>query len=335
MPRLSVAAVRLLIALATASPASATHVACGDVITQDTTLDSDLLDCPGDGVVIGASGITLDLAGHTIDGTGAAEGHHGVENSGADNVRVVNGRIQQFQSGVSIRLGGANVVTGLTIANTGQAVYLEEASSTQVVGNQILGAAILLFRTDSFNVIARNSIVDAGTAIFLVGFTGQEPSDNVITDNLVRRGDTGIFVGGSRRTVVTGNRVVDGGGSGIADVLSGFTRIEANEVLRTGTGISVTGSGDSVVTGNRSSGNDEDGVRVGGLPRRVTVVENVTNGNGDDGIDADESGVTITRNKANSNFDLGIEAVPGVTDGGGNKAHGNGNPAQCVNVACK
>ena len=41
---------------------------CGDVITQDTTLDSDLIDCPGDGVVIGASGITLDLAGHTIDG---------------------------------------------------------------------------------------------------------------------------------------------------------------------------------------------------------------------------------------------------------------------------
>jgi hypothetical protein len=37
------------------------HVRCGDVITQDTTLDSDLIDCPGDGIVIGASDITLDL----------------------------------------------------------------------------------------------------------------------------------------------------------------------------------------------------------------------------------------------------------------------------------
>jgi hypothetical protein len=27
--------------------------------------------------------------------------------------------------------------------------------------------------------------------------------------------------------------------------------------------------------------------------------------------------------------------VPGVTDGGGNKARGNGNPAQCLNVTCK
>jgi hypothetical protein len=40
------------------------------VITTDTTLDSDLLDCPGHGIVIGAPGITLDLNGHTVDGDG-------------------------------------------------------------------------------------------------------------------------------------------------------------------------------------------------------------------------------------------------------------------------
>jgi hypothetical protein len=33
--------------------------------------------------------------------------------------------------------------------------------------------------------------------------------------------------------------------------------------------------------------------------------------------------------------DLGIAAVPGVTDGGRNRARGNGNPAQCLNVACR
>jgi dipeptidyl aminopeptidase/acylaminoacyl peptidase len=68
----------LLAALATATAlltrsagqAVANHVQCGDVITQDTTLDSDLIDCPGDGLVIGADNITLDLNGHTIDGTG-------------------------------------------------------------------------------------------------------------------------------------------------------------------------------------------------------------------------------------------------------------------------
>jgi hypothetical protein len=36
----------------------------------------------------------------------------------------------------------------------------------------------------------------------------------------------------------------------------------------------------------------------------------------------------------NHNGDLGIEAAPGA-DGGGNKASGNGNPLQCVNVVCR
>jgi hypothetical protein len=34
------------------------------------------------------------------------------------------------------------------------------------------------------------------------------------------------------------------------------------------------------------------------------------------------------------NTDLGIEAVPGVIDGGGNIAHHNGDPRQCINISC-
>lgn len=36
-----------------------------------------------------------------------------------------------------------------------------------------------------------------------------------------------------------------------------------------------------------------------------------------------------------SRTDLGIEAVAGTTDGGGNGAKHNGNPAQCVGVRCR
>ena len=51
-------------------PSSASHVSCGDTITADTTLDNDLVDCPNNGIVIGADDVTLDLNGHTIDGDG-------------------------------------------------------------------------------------------------------------------------------------------------------------------------------------------------------------------------------------------------------------------------
>ena len=43
---------------------------------------------------------------------------------------------------------------------------------------------------------------------------------------------------------------------------------------------------------------------------------------------------TLRANTANNNGDLGIEAVPGVRDAGGNRASGNGNPLQCLNVFC-
>jgi nitrous oxidase accessory protein NosD len=85
--------------LATVAPASATHVQCGDVVTQNTTLDSDLVNCPGDGIVIGTSGVTVDLAGHTVDGAGSGVGLSG---SGVDGVTVRDGTVQQFQFGVRV-----------------------------------------------------------------------------------------------------------------------------------------------------------------------------------------------------------------------------------------
>jgi len=55
---------------------------------------------------------------------------------------------------------------------------------------------------------------------------------------------------------------------------------------------------------------------------------------GTDGIRVDSPSTTLTRNTANANGDLGIQAVPGVNDGGRNRASANGNPLQCTFVDC-
>jgi hypothetical protein len=68
--------------------AKAVHVSCGQTITENTRLANDLIDCPGNGLVIGADDITLDLNGHTIDGDGdgfdscATDCDAGVDNTG-------------------------------------------------------------------------------------------------------------------------------------------------------------------------------------------------------------------------------------------------------------
>jgi hypothetical protein len=93
----------------TVGPASANHVSCGDTIVADTTLDSDFVNCPNNGIVIGADGITLDLNGHLVDGNGTeAAGCDpdrepcdlGVANFGHDGVTVMNGSVREFSVGV-------------------------------------------------------------------------------------------------------------------------------------------------------------------------------------------------------------------------------------------
>ena len=86
------------------SQALAGPVRCGDMITADTTLDADLLDCPNYGIVIGADDITLDLNGHTIDGDNAladpcpedAFCDFGIVNDGHNGVRITIGTVQEF-----------------------------------------------------------------------------------------------------------------------------------------------------------------------------------------------------------------------------------------------
>jgi hypothetical protein len=67
-----VVAVVAVVLAVSGGQASASHVGCGDTITADTTLDSDLLNCPNNGILIGADGITLNLNGHVIDGDGTS-----------------------------------------------------------------------------------------------------------------------------------------------------------------------------------------------------------------------------------------------------------------------
>src|SRR5215207_1420280 len=99
--RLALGAAIATLSLAVCQPASAAHVQCGDVLVADTTLDSDLLECPGNGLVIGAAGITLDLNGHTVDGTASGNGIERIaDNRLGATIRIEDGTVRDFLTGV-------------------------------------------------------------------------------------------------------------------------------------------------------------------------------------------------------------------------------------------
>jgi parallel beta-helix repeat protein len=401
-----------------AAHSSTSTVNCGDTLIHSVRLTADLTDCPADGLVIGAAGITVDLNGHTIDGTvtQATEcdvqpsGPAGIADGGYDGVTIKNGTIQQFGSGLnagSETEGMANSsLRDLTVRDNrfdgiklGSGQRLD--NDNRIVDNNIYdngcGAGIGLAPADG-NLVARNRVHDNDEGVVVC--CGDR---NVVRDNVVaRNADAGITVSNnSLDTVVEHNEVLDNAFAGII-VLSGATgtsirenhaarnpndivifEASGNSITRnrltdavvcpdcfgpTGYGIGIAGgSDDNVISGNFVARTQQDGIRIldldtadpaNAVPNRTQVRGNVVRdtagdgirvdaatdgtvlehnyafGAGDDGIHVDSTGARLTSNAAFFNHDLGIEAAPGVTDGGGNRAHRNGNPAQCTGVAC-
>jgi parallel beta-helix repeat protein len=344
---------------------------CGRVLTSDTTLRTDVLNCPGDGLVIGADGIEVRLNGHTIDGTGAS-GSAGIRLAGHDDVLVQGpGRITQFADGVRVENGRDNRVRDLTSTGNGFGIHLLDAHASRVVGNDardnlgegadpppaVRRAGILLAGSDGNLVEGNELFQDAGgPGVALVG-----SGANRVLGNVGRNSDNpNIWLLESHRNVVAGNHSTGSNVVAIELQASNDNLIERNvasnnesegitvwagsarNTVRSNTvsgnfnvGILVSAA-DTVVRGNVTSSNGRfaDGIQVWVRASGTVVRDNTSNGNGDDGIDVESPSTTIRDNTTDGNGDLGIEAVAGVTDGGGNTASGNGNPAQCTGVIC-
>jgi hypothetical protein len=95
----ALAALAALHLVPTAGLALGATVNCGDTVTQDTTLDNDLV-CSGSGLTVTGEDITLDLPGHSITGAGSGGFMTGIKLVNA-SAKVVNGTVQGFGIGVN------------------------------------------------------------------------------------------------------------------------------------------------------------------------------------------------------------------------------------------
>ena len=322
MPRLIgpgfLTALTVITLLVSGGQAFASHVQCGDVITQDTRLDSDLRECPGDGLLIGASNVTLDLGGHTIDGIGSTFSHRpfgvvadierlielgwGPLPATLSGVTVANGSIREFAYGVALEVVDDSTIARLALSDNG--VWINQSDRVRIERNSLNGTGIGVASSRDA-LIDRNRLVDAG-----IGTTAA--SGALITRNMISRGGISLSQGSD-------------------------SAIVQNTVSRGVVGIRTTDYR-PWVEGNFVYANEVDGIRLDCCGDRV--IGNRAIANGDDGIEVSFVSEIlgpdlVSRNIANDNGDLGIESVAGVADGGGNRARGNGNALQCVNVICR
>src|ERR671938_598852 len=94
-----------LVVLSPAGPAGASHVTCGQMIMSRTILDSDVGPCSGNGIIIGADGVSLDLNGHQVFGTSEFGEGAGILVFRKTGVTISNGTVRAFDGGVVIEGG--------------------------------------------------------------------------------------------------------------------------------------------------------------------------------------------------------------------------------------
>jgi virginiamycin B lyase len=347
---------------------------CGDTITADTTLHHDLVNCPNNGIVIGADNITLNLNGHTIDGDGAPfSGCHprrevcdvGVVNDGHARLTVTHGSVRGFHGGVGA--GGndnrlvdvsarRNRFYGLGIFGVAGGVV---RNSSGIGSFAREGDGMILFGSHGVRVVHSSFRKNAH-----VGIVSPDSTGNSIKGNLFsRNGDEGFLMEGGKRNRLRRNRFVRNGG-GITLGPGSHNVITRNRVSHGHDGIRIEKGHGNLVAHNRVSHARRAGIRLGishpffggahNLVRRNVVrnsrvdgflvnakddhsrlKRNVAKRAGDDGFDIQSHSAKLARNHALRNGDLGIQAVRGVNDGGGNVARDNGDPRQCTNIACR
>jgi len=366
-----------VVGLLTLSGAEAanTQPNCGDTITTDTTLDSDLVDCPNNGIVIGADDITLDLNGHVIDSDGTPfSGCHprrevcdvGVVNDDHDGITIMQGSVREFDGGIG--MGGSrhrllnvsasrNRFYGLGLFESARSLVRDSSATYSTARDE--GVGMILFGSRHVRIVDNKFRHNAHA-----GIVAPEVKGNSIKRNIFERNDDeGILVEGGDRNQIRHNRFVRNGGGitlgpGSRNVIAhnrisrgrdgirvekGHGNLVADNVvvdagragIRLGIPEPLLGGADSVVRDNLVKGSRVDGYLVGKKDNRSLLRRNVAKGSGDDGFDVQSRTTKLTKNRARHNGDLGIEAVHGTKDGGGNRASGNGDPRQCVHVKCR
>lgn len=228
---------------------------CNTPITSNLTLTANL-HCPyGDGLVIGADGITVDLGGFTVSGEGVI-GTAGIRVYGFQDVGIMNGTVYGFDIGVVFETNpDTSRTASATVSNlhaTGNLSFgfltTSEPGilpSTSTLINNIAsynGDAGIYFDKGTFTASRNNSYNNGREGIVVHGSSGTFDRDQafnnafsgvsvrdvddggtlhhgVLEANGVRsrqNGHAGFEIGGGADATLVGNRALHNGGPGYA-----------------------------------------------------------------------------------------------------------------------
>jgi Right handed beta helix region len=285
----ALAAALVALAVGPSARAATTPItACGQTVTTNAFLAQDL-DCAWTGIVVGATGITIDLNGHVLKGDHSL-GYDGIDDDGYD-VTIKNGVIRNFDDGVFIP-SGAGGVANVSISNVvstgnvrvGLAVYGDQVSikNSSASGNGTVGI-------EAWGKVSVTSTTAAANGTY--GIWLRTGNSSVRSSSALGNVSTGIVLEGDSNSVTSSTTSGNGGW-----------------------GLSIKGNHASVKS-TKASSNAGHGIEVSG--DAATLKSNQAQGNGFLGGISDGVGQGILVS--------GYTIAPGGT----NLARGNDDPAEC------
>ena len=336
--------------------ASASHVGCGDTITADTTLDSDLTNCPGNGILIGADDITLDLNGHTVAGDGelVTPCHTpfrcdvGVLNDGHDGVTIKDGSVKLFEDGVSVMdardvsvvgiSSSENLLDGIIFFNSAESVVRDSSGSGNL---RPWGGGIGLYESDGIQILDSSFRNNPTQGLWM-----DHSSDNLVRGNVASgNAREGFIIWDGTKNRVRGNRsvrnrngiLVDGDGNVIARnriSRAGKGRFEGGHI---GEGITIDGRRNlvarNVVVRARDTGIHLEWQR-GRVADNVVRRNLVRKSRGDGFLVLKDHNSLLSRNTASGAGDDGFDVNSQFTKLSRNRAVRNGDLYRCsVSIA--
>lgn len=212
---------------------------CGETILSSTNLTSDL-SCSGSGLILGADGITLDCAGHSITGTRSS--YTGINITSRKDVTLKNCTVSNFESGVRLDSSVSSSLTGNTAFN-----------------NTFFGFLIV---SGSSNVLTSNTAINNTYSGFLIDSSANALANNTAIGNGISIGD-GFSLLSSSANILMANQATGNG----------------NNRNGHGNGFALYQSSSNTLTGNIASGNTEDGFLLS-FSSSNNLTNNVSNGNG-------------------------------------------------------
>jgi parallel beta-helix repeat protein len=357
MIALAVAGAGVLFAVGSAAGAPKVFVGCGSTVYSSVTLTADL-NCSGggDGLEIGASGITINLNGHTITGAGGGDGSYGIYNDGYNDVTIQKGTIQNFLYGIYDDGAYRMHVSNVNIALDGNFSYdggsdligiylwysyfpkISKVTVTSPAMNDGSGDnayGVYLYRTDG-SMVEKSTLtgLERGVYDWEGGYTGgclgSTYSKNTLTGNddgfYIYEGEYGFV---TMRNNTSSNNSDDGAYLHEATCDGFGSTIQSNTFNSNGAqGMHGAYNYYMKFSRNTAMNNGSNGFNFW-YPYGATLKGSTANNNGGDGFRLGAFDYTfVTGNTANDNSDNGFDMFDNDTCSGlfaKNSAFGNGD----------